>query len=163
MRVAGGALAEARLAPGAGASRRALLAIFFLNGAGIASWAAHIPYVKQKLALSDAVLGFALLVVAIGSIAALLFGGQLVARFGSRVVITVGAFGFCIALPSLLLAPSLPILLPILAVFGACIGAMEVAANVQAFRVEEQYGRPIMSTFHAFFSVGGLAGAGLAA
>lgn len=153
------ALAGGRAAPGIEASRRALLAIFFLNGVGIASWAAHIPYVKQKFGLSDAILGFALLAVAVGSVGALLFGGHLVARFGSRTVITIGAFSFCVALPLLLLVPSFLLLLPILAWFGACIGAMEVAANVQAFRLEEQYQRPIMSTFHAFFSIGGLIGA----
>lgn len=144
------------------ASRWALLSIFFLNGVGIASWAAHIPYIKQKFALSDAALGGVLLVVAAGSVGALLFGGALVARFGSRSVTLTGAFGFCVALPLLLLAPAVPLLLVVLACFGACIGAMEVAANVQAFRVEEHYQRPIMSTFHAFFSVGGLLGASAA-
>jgi fucose permease len=155
-------LAGKRAVPGIEASRRALTAIFFLNGVGIATWAAHIPYVKQKFGLSEAVLGFALLAVAIGSVAALLFGGRLVARFGSRTVITVGATCFCVALPLLLLVPAFPLLIPILALFGASIGAMEVAANVQAFRLEEQYRRPIMSAFHAFFSIGGLVGAATA-
>ncbi len=146
-------------------ARWALLAIFLLNGVGIASWAAHVPTIKQKFGLSEAVLGMALLAVAVGSVGALLFGGGLVARCGSRAVTIAGAFGFCAALPLLLLAPTFPLLLPVLALFGACIGAMEVAANVQALGIEERYRRPIMSTFHALFSVGGLlgaAGAGLA-
>ena len=143
-------------------ARWALFGIFLLNGIGIASWAAHIPEIKRKFALSDAALGVALLAMAGGSVCALLFGGHLVARFGSRTVLIAGAIGFCPLLPLLLLAPALPLLLALLGCFGACIGAMEVASNVEAFRVEERYGRPIMSTFHALFSVGGLCGAAVA-
>ena len=144
------------------ATRRGVLALFLLNGVGIASWAAHIPYVKEKFALSDGVLGVALLAVAAGSVSALLFGGQIVARLGSRAVTIAGAFGFCAALPLLLTVPAFPLLLAVLAFFGACIGAMEVALNVQAIGVEERYGRPIMSSFHALFSVGGLLGSAAA-
>ena len=144
------------------ATRRGVLALFLLNGVGIASWAAHIPYVKEKFALSEGALGVALLAVAAGSVSALLFGGQLVARLGSRAVTIGGAFGVCAALPLLLLMPVFPLLFPVLMLFGACIGAMEVALNVQAIGVEERYGRPIMSSFHALFSVGGLLGAAVA-
>lgn len=144
------------------AARVALLGIFLLNGVGIASWAAHVPAVKQKFALSDAALGGALLAIAVGSVGALLLGGRLVAHFGSRAVLIVGAVGFCLILSLVLIAPTLALLIALLAGFGACIGAMEVAANVEAFRVEERYGRPIMSTFHALFSVGGLLGAAVA-
>jgi predicted MFS family arabinose efflux permease len=140
----------------------AVFALFLLNGVGIASWAAHVPYIKGKFALSEAVLGVALLAVAAGSVSALLFGGQLVARLGSRLVTIGGAFGFCAALPLLLIVPTFPLLFPVLMFFGACIGAMEVALNVQAIGVEERYGRPIMSSFHALFSVGGLLGASVA-
>ena len=153
------AIGEASPATELRATRRAVLGIFLLNGVGLASWAAYIPSIKQKFGFSDAALGVALLAVAASSVGALLFGGYLVARCGSRAVLLVGAVGFCVALSLLLLAPTLPLLLALLACFGACIGAMEVAANVQAFRVEERYGRPIMSTFHALFSVGGLLGA----
>ncbi len=144
------------------AARWAVLGVFLLNGVGIASWAAHVPTVKARFGLSDATLGIALLAVAIGSVSALLFGGKLVARFGSRMVVIAGEVGFCLLLAALLVAPTLPVLLVLLAGFGACIGAMEVAANVQAFTVETGYGRPIMSTFHALFSVGGLLGAAVA-
>jgi len=163
--VGSGAIAGARPTAKMRVTRRAVLALFLLNGVGIASWAAYIPSIKQKFALDDATLGVMLLALAAGSVVALLCGGGLVARFGSRAVTVVGAFVFCAALAALPVVPAFPLLLAILAVFGACIGAMEVAINVQAFRIEEWYGRPIMSTFHALFSVGGLLGsvvAGLA-
>ena len=149
--------------PGLRATRLALFAIFLVNGVGIASWVAHIPDVKRKFGFSDATLGLALLAVAAGSVGALLFGGQMVARWGSRAVIVVAGGLFCVVLPLLVSVPTVPLLFLVLPIFGACIGAMEVAINVQCVAVEERYGRPIMSTFHALFSVGGLLGAGLAA
>lgn len=159
-----GARADMTAGPGRSlrATRAALFAFFLLNGVGIASWAAHIPAVKQKFGFTDATLGLALLALALGSVGTLVFGGQLVARIGSRRTIIAAAFVFCLALPLLLLAPSTPLLFAVLPIFGACIGAMEVAINVQAVAIEARYGRPIMSTFHALFSVGGLLGAALA-
>lgn len=143
-------------------TRWAIASIFLLNGIGFASWAAHIPYVKEKFGLDDAALGQALLAIAVGSVCALGLGGKVVARFGSRAIMVAGAFGFCVALPLLLVAPTFPLLILVLAFFGATIGVMEVSANVQAFGVEEWYGRPIMSSFHGMFSMGGLVGAALA-
>lgn len=155
---------QGAIGPGRGlrATRIALFAFFLLNGVGIASWAAHIPDAKRKFGFSDATLGLALLALALGSVGTLVFGGQLVARVGSRRVTAVAALVFCLALPLLLLVPSVPLLFVVLPIFGACIGAMEVAVNVQAVAVEARYERPIMSTFHALFSVGGLLGAALA-
>ena len=145
------------------ATRVALSALFLLNGVGIASWAAHVPYIKARFGFSDAVLGFALLSMSLGSVVTLLCGGLLIARFGSRAIVTVAALVFCVVLASLMLVPSAPLLFLLLPCFGACIGAMEVAINVQCVVVEARYARPIMSTFHALFSVGGLLGAGIAA
>lgn len=157
-----GISASSRPATSLRATRLAVLSLFLLNGVGIASWAAQVPYIKDKFALSEGVLGVALLAIAAGSVSALLGGGPLVARLGSRTVTIAGAFGFCAALALLLTVPSFPLLLAVMVCFGACIGAMEVALNVQAIGVEERYGRPIMSSFHALFSVGGLLGAALA-
>jgi predicted MFS family arabinose efflux permease len=143
-------------------ARWAVLGIFLLNGVGVASWAAHIPFIKEKFGLNEATLGLALLAIAAGSVGTLLLGGPIVARFGSRMMTLVGAFVFCADLPLLIVAPTFPLLILALVCFGACLGAMEVAANVQAFGIEERYARPIMSTFHALFSVGGLLGAAVA-
>ncbi len=143
-------------------ARWATLGIFLTNGVVIASWVAHIPLIKQRFALSDGALGLTLLVIAIGSIASLLTTGGVIARVGSRMVNIVAVLLFCAILPLLLFVGSFPLLLVLLVLFGATIGAMEVAANVQAVAVEERYGRPIMSTFHALFSTGGLIGAGIA-
>lgn len=144
-------------------ARWAALVIFLINGVVIASWVAHIPLIKARFGLSDGTLGNTLLVIAVGSIASLVLTSGVIARVGSRLVNIVAVLVFCALLPLILLVPSYPLLLVLLALFGITIGAMEVAANVQAVAVEERYDRPIMSTFHALFSTGGLVGAALAA
>ncbi len=142
-------------------ARLAVLTIFFVNGATIASWVPHIPLVQEKLSLSEGLLGLALLGVALGAVFSLTLSGWLIAHFGSRAVTSVSTVAFCLSLPPLVLAPSFAPLVLSLIFFGLCNGAMDVAMNTQAVAVEQRYDKPIMSSFHGFFSLGGLFGAGL--
>jgi MFS family permease len=91
----------------------------------------------------------------------LILSGWLIARFSSRVVTTVAGIAFCLVLPLPVLAPNLPLLIAALILFGLCNGAMDVAMNAQGVAIENRYSRPIMSSFHGLFSLGGLAGAGI--
>jgi len=147
------------------ALRRARLAtatLFFANGCGLGSWLPHIPDVKLWHDLSDGVLGLALLAIAGGAVASLPVAGALTARYGSRPVSRLAALLFCAVLPLPLLAPDFPLLLMAFVLLGIGIGALDVAMNAHAVLVEERYGRPIMSSFHGLFSLGGLVGAVLA-
>jgi len=143
-------------------SRVSVGTVFFVNSALIASWVPHIPAVKARHALSDAQLGMALLAMAAGAVVALPVAGWLVARVGSRRVTTAAAIGLCVALPLPVLSPSVALLIPALALLGAFNALLDVSMNAQAVEVERAYGRAIMSSFHALWSVGGLAGAALA-
>jgi MFS family permease len=141
----------------------ALGAIFFANGAGFSSWVARIPAVQSKLGLGEGELGVALFGAAIGLMLAVPATGLLVLRRGSRWVTTASALAYSLVLPLIALAPSLFTLMGALAVLGATNGALDLAMNAQAVVVEKRYGRPIMTSFHALFSAGGIAGAGLGA
>lgn len=141
-------------------ARLAVLAIFFLNGVGVATWVVRIPAVKEKLSLSAGLLGIALLGVAVGALASMVFTGSLISRLGSRPVVGTTALLFAFALVPPSLAPNLPLLALSLVLFGAANGALDVSMNAQAVAIEKEYGKPIMSSFHAAFSLGGLAGAG---
>ena len=88
--------------------------------------------------------------------------GALTARYGSRPASRAAALLFCAVLPLPLLAPSLPLLVGAFILLGISIGALDVSMNAHAVLVEERYGRPIISSFHGLFSLGGLIGAGLA-
>jgi MFS family permease len=152
-----------RPAPALRRARLATATLFFANGCGLGSWLPHIPDVKIWHGLSDGVLGLALLAIAGGAVAALPVAGALTARYGSQPVSRLAAILFCAVLPLPLLAPDFPLLLAALMLLGIGIGALDVAMNAHAVLVEERYGRPIMSSFHGLFSLGGLVGAALAA
>ena len=140
------------------AARRAAYAMFFADGIGFGVWAGHIPAFKQKFLLSDSSLSIVLLAVAAGSIVSMPLAGQAVRIFGSRrcIVVSVAFFAFCLV--CIALAPSLTLFVVAALLFGAAKGGVDVGINAQAVIVENRYGRPIMSSFQALWSVGGLAG-----
>ncbi len=142
-------------------ARVAVALFFFVNGAVGGSWFARIPAVQQGLGLSEGVLGAALLCVAAGALLAMPAAGGLVARLGSHSVTVASGIALCAVLPCLALAPTLPLLIPALAAYGAAFGMLDVAMNTQAVAVERRYARPIMASFHAAYSIGGMVGAGL--
>ncbi len=141
------------------AARLAVLAVFFLNGFGFASFVVRIPAVQERLALGEGLLGLALLGVSLGSLPSMPLTGWLVSRFGSRPVVGISALLFPLALSVAALAPGLPTLVSALVLVGASAGLLDVSMNAHASTVEKGYERRIMSSFHAAFSVGGLAGA----
>ncbi|HEV8438863.1 MAG TPA: MFS transporter [Methylomirabilota bacterium] len=140
-------------------ARRAVSTVFFVNGAVLASWVAQIPEVKARHAISDGRLGLVLLAMAAGSILALPLAGWLIGRWGSRLTTVIAAIGLCLALPWPISSPSALLAAVALAILGACNGLLDVSMNAQAVAVEERYRRPIMSSFHGLWSVGGVVGA----
>ncbi|PTL83640.1 MFS transporter [Vitiosangium sp. GDMCC 1.1324] len=140
--------------------RVAIAAIFFVNGFAFASWVPHIPTVQTRLGISAGALGLALLAVAIGALVSMPLTGIFLGKWGSSRVTLVSSVLFCalIALP--VRAPSLPLFVLSLFALGAINGAMDVAMNAHGVVVERWMGRPILSSLHAMFSLGGLVGAG---
>ena len=140
-------------------ARWATTGFFLLLGIVLGSWVTRIPAVQNALRLDDSQLGIALLSTSVGAILAMPATGWLVQKWGNPRVVQLAATALCASLPLLPLAPSLPLLMLALFVFGSGFGLLDVSMNVQAVAVEEGYRRPIMSTFHGVFSVGGLVGA----
>jgi predicted MFS family arabinose efflux permease len=132
---------------------------FFIAGFGTAAWAPLVPFVKARTGIDDGLLGVLLLCLGAGSIVAMPMAGFLSARFGCRLVIVTSTVLLCFTLPLLASASSLPVVVAALLVFGASVGSVDVSMNIQAIIVERASGRPMMSGFHALFSLGGIAGA----
>jgi MFS family permease len=147
--------------PGLNAARWAVSTVFLLNGAGIGVWAAHVPLVQARAGIDTAMLGFLLLTIAGGAVSAMPLSGWLSGRWGTRAVV-IGS-GLLFALTSALLMNVDGIVPLFLAayVFGASNGVLDVAMNANASEVEAARGIPTMSSFHGFFSLGGLIGAAL--
>ncbi|MDB6068592.1 MAG: transporter [Pedosphaera sp.] len=143
-------------------ARAAVKLLFFLNGALFASWASRIPAVQAQRGLGNGSLGLALLSIALGAVISMPLSGLLMARFGSDRICKYTAILYAAMLPAIVLAPNLTTFIIALFFFGASHGGLDVAMNAQAVDIEKRYGEPIMSSFHALWSTGGLAGAATA-
>ncbi|WP_313901540.1 MFS transporter [Methylobacterium sp. J-076] len=132
---------------------------FLIVGIGTAAWAPLVPYVKLRAGLGEAQLGLLLLCLGVGSIAAMPLAGAASARFGLRPVFLVGTAAIGLTLPVLATADAASVLAPALFLFGAGMGVVDCAMNLQAVAVERTAGRPMMSGFHGLYSLGSLVGA----
>lgn len=141
------------------AARLAVIVYFFLTGVTFASWAARIPSEQAELGLNTGQLGVALLGIAAGELVFMNLAGYLTARFGSRSITVIASVCLSAMLPVLALAPTFPVLVATLVLFGASFGSVNVAMNTQGVTVERRYERSIFSSFHACYSIGGLTGA----
>ena len=145
-------------------ARIAVSAIFFANGFGIGGWSASLAPIKTAFALSDGRLSLILLAFAAGAVLFMPIGGAIAPRLGATGTVTGRAglaYAAALALPSL--AGNACALAAAAFVIGATNGIMDVSMNAHASGVETRRGAPIMSSFHAAFSVGGLAGASFGA
>lgn len=135
--------------------------VFVLHAVVFGSWTPHIPLVKERVGLHDGTLGLALLGAPIGAVLAMTVVGTVIARWGSRRIMIATMVGYGLAAPTLGLADSLAGLFSALLLFGAFQGSLDIAMNAQAVAIETAYDRPIMSSFHACWSLGAFAGAGI--
>nr|WP_313896115.1 MFS transporter [Streptomyces sp. YIM 98790] len=141
--------------------RTALTAFFALDGFVFAGWVVRIPSVKEQTGASPGALGLALLGVSAGAVVTMSLTGWLCRRYGSHpVTVVAGALlALSVALPAH--THSALALGLVLLVFGVGFGAMNVGANSAAVDLVAALRRPVMPGFHAAFSLGGMAGAGL--
>ena len=146
-------------APSLVRARVAVSMAFFVCGCGVGLWAVHIPLVAERLAIGAGTIGLALLSAAIGAVGTMPLTGFTLATYGSRLPTAAIVIAFAILAPLPILSPTVPFLFVALFLFGAAMGALDVAMNTQAAEIEAARGRPTMSSFHGFFSVGALAGA----
>lgn len=132
---------------------------FFIAGFGLACWAPMVPFAKTRLGASPAELGTILLFLGLGSVLGMPATGALTSRLGSKVAMVSGSLGVLLVLPVMAFASSGQALAAALLVFGLSLGTLDVAANIHGSKVQERAGKPLMSAFHGFYSIGGLAGA----
>ena len=132
---------------------------FFILGVAFATWSARLPAIKETLHLSDGRLGLALFAVPAGSVVTLAASGRMADRFGDIRVMRIGGVLCPAALVPIGLAGDLVTLMAALAWFGVTAGLLDVSMNACGARLELAYGRPILSSLHAGYSIAGLAGA----
>ncbi|WP_254648679.1 MFS transporter [Streptomyces sp. GbtcB6] len=145
------------------AARAATFVYFILCGTLMGTWVVHIPAVEERVGISHATLGGLLVLLGLGAFIGMQVAGRLADRLGARVVVPVTGVlcSATLVLPGLARDPWT--LAGALLVFGFANGCLDVSMNAHAVHVEKAYSRPVMSAFHAMFSVGGVIAAIVAA
>jgi MFS family permease len=130
-----------------------------LFGTALGAWTARIPAIKHDLGLTDGRLSLALLAFAAGAISGMQVSGRMVDRLGASTVLPPLAFLEAFGLISTALAPSLLLLALALFCFGLVHGGLNIAMNASGVEVQREAGHPIITSFHAIYSIGGFLGA----
>ena len=139
-------------------ARFSVFLYFLLCGSAVTIWATHIPVVENKLGISHAQIGILLLLLGAGALASMQAIGAAVDKYGSAKTLTATsiALGLALILPGFAfnyLSISIAIF-----ILGSTIGAIDIAMNAHALEIESAYKRPIFSSFHAMWSIGGVVG-----
>ena len=133
--------------------------LFYICGLNFATWATRIPDFKSFLQLSDAELGTVLMGLPIGSLVSLPIAGWLLTKYASKWISLMAIAMYVVVIPALSLAASAYTLFIGLFFFGMSGDIMNIAMNTQVVSLEAKMNKIIMSSFHAIFSIGLMAGA----
>jgi HAD superfamily hydrolase (TIGR01509 family) len=143
--------------------RWATAGVFFVNGAAIGTWVAQIPWIQERFDLSESAIGFVILGMSLAVVVALPIAGQAVVRHGSARMTWAGGIATALAVNLAVLAPHPALVAVGLFVLGGASATMDVSMNSHGVGVERAVGRPIMSSLHAGWALGGMAGASFGA
>ncbi|MFW0790029.1 MFS transporter [Gordonia sp. CPCC 205333] len=144
-------------------ARIAVTVVFALNGFLAAMWVAHIPVITDRTGVSHETLGGLLLLLGGSAFVGMQLCGPLIDRFGSRPLTIIAVSVLAVAVLGPVLATGTVSLALAMVAFGFANGGLDVSMNSQAVVVEQAYPRPIMSAFHAYFSVGSMIGSAIVA
>jgi MFS family permease len=140
-------------------ARWAVATVFFVNGAGFASWVSRMPALRDGHALSDGALGGVLFAMSIGVLLSFPLAARGVRFIGARQLTLVAGLLTLALLPVPFMVGIIPSLVLVLLEIGVANGVTEVAMNVLAVDVQARLGRPVMSSLHGMWSAGGFVGA----
>jgi MFS family permease len=140
-------------------ARFAVKALFFLNGFVHANYFSRLPRIQDQFRIDNGTIGIVLLAASFGALIAMPFTGWAIIRNGSRRIVLYSAYLYCVFVPFIPFAPNLTSLIALFFMIGIATGMLDVAMNSQAVMIEQQWGKPIMTSFHALFSVGMMLGA----
>ena len=136
-----------------------MLAYFLILGLAEGIWIARIPGIKVRLHLTYGLLGLSLPVGPAGLVAVMPLAGRLADWFGSARMCRLAGLAVAVLPLALWTAGTLVAVIGVLLAFGITGGLMNVALTAQGVQMEQAHGRPLMASFYASFSLGGLAGA----
>ena len=139
-------------------SRVAVMTLFLLLGSVMGSWAGRIPSVRGQIGLSDAQWGLIILASPVGTFITLMVVARIIPRTGARRLAIPGAIAVLCVVPVTATTDRVWALTVALLAQGMSSALLSTPMNTLAVEVERRYERPIMSSFHACFSLGQLGG-----
>lgn len=140
--------------------RIGLSTFFFLSGLLFASWTSRIPTIKTALDLNEAELGSVLLVMPISSFIGLGAAGWLLERFDTRQPLIISFILVSFALYMISLSGTIYMFGLSIFLFAFINRILNISMNTQAITLQKNYGKAINGSFHALWSLGGIAGVG---
>lgn len=135
-------------------NRIAVKIAFFTNGFILANWVSRLPRIQELYSADNGTIGLVLLGLSIGAVSIMPFAGWAIIKNGSRKITLVSLVMYCITVPLIPYMGYIPALIALYMFMGIFTGVLDVAMNAQAVMIEQQYKKPIMTSFHAFFSIG---------
>ncbi|MFZ6011235.1 MAG: MFS transporter [Bacteroidota bacterium] len=139
--------------------RIAVKIAFFINGFVYANWVSRLPRIQELYHADNGTIGIVLLSMSLGAVAAMPFTGWMIIKNGSRRITLFSVILYCAFVPLIPFMQNVPALVALYLIMGIITGMLDVAMNAQAVMVEQQYRKPIMTSFHALFSIGMALGA----
>ncbi|MEV8362083.1 MFS transporter [Streptomyces niveus] len=150
-------------APAERQARTAVAVLFFTNGALFANLLPRFPQIKADLGIGNAAYGLAVAAFPTGAIVAGLAAGALIRRYGSGRVAVAGTVLTGVGVLAAGLSGSVVLFAAALLLAGAMDAITDVAQNAHGLRVQRRYGRSIINSFHAIWSIGAVTGGSMAA
>jgi MFS family permease len=138
----------------------AVTTLFAVNGMLLGGNGGALPSLREKLAVTDTQIAVLLFCAGLAGILSMQVGGRLADAIGARTVALSALPVLIAAAVTIAVAPSYGVALLGLVLLGLGNGAMDVGMNAIGVQVEAARRKPIMSSFHAYFSLGSFVGAG---
>ncbi len=133
--------------------------LYFLHGTCFSTWASRIPFIQQKLQVSDAHLGFLLFAIPIGDLLTMPFSGWAITKWGSRRLMRYALPLYASALVTLGYADTKVYFVAGLLLFGIASNFVNICVNTQSVLVQRRFDKSIMASFHGVWSLAGFLGA----
>jgi MFS family permease len=140
-------------------NRIAVKIAFFLNGFIYANWVSRLPRIQELYNADNGTIGIVLLSLSLGAVFAMPFTGWMILRHGSRRITLFSLIAYCAFVPLIPFMQTISTLILLYLLMGIVTGMLDVAMNAQAVMIEREYRKPIMTSFHALFSIGMALGA----
>lgn len=153
----GGPAGRTGVAPEDRRARAAVAAAYAVQGLGFAGVVTQVPALRDRFGFDEVELSLVLLTVPVVAGVGSVLAGILVPRRGSRVVLRVAGLAVCAGVALVGAATTLSLFFPAVALFGLAVGAVDATMNMQGVAVQRRYGRSILASFHAWWSIAGIA------